>query len=150
MSDRHGHCRCLLCGTMNPWSLRLGFRPADDGTARAEFRADSKLQGYDGILHGGVIAALLDAAMTHCLFHRGIEGLTGDLHVRFVRPVPCDAVLDIQATLLSSTPHLHHLKAELRHGARLMARAEAKFVQLRTHGDGHGLESNHSGRQPGA
>ena len=76
-----------------------------------------------------MIAALLDAAMTHCLFHRGVQAVTGDLRVRFVQPVSCDAALDIRAWLLSFTPPLYRLKAEIIHDEHVVAWSEAKFME---------------------
>ncbi len=49
----------------------------------ASFLGNGTLEGYTGLLHGGVIAALLDGARIHCLFARGIRGLTLDLKVRY-------------------------------------------------------------------
>jgi uncharacterized protein (TIGR00369 family) len=115
--------------------LKLSFHPGDNDTAWGRFQAHSKLQGYDGILHGGMIAALLDAAMTHCLFHHGVQAVTGDLQVRFLKPVSCNAALDIQAWVLSSTPPLYRLRAELVHEGDVMAWAEAKFLRRRIPGD---------------
>lgn len=74
VGTQNGHSRCLLCGHENPLSLGLCFRPIDKGSILAEFRPIPVLQGYDGVMHGGIVAALLDAAMTHCLFHRGNPG----------------------------------------------------------------------------
>jgi uncharacterized protein (TIGR00369 family) len=128
---RHnGHSHCLVCGNRNPWSLGLCFHPTDDGTVDAEFRAHPELQGYDGILHGGVIASLLDSAMTHCLFHRGVKAVTGDLHIRFLEPVSCESNLRVRATVLSHTPPLFRLRAELFSGERLMAWAAATFMEV--------------------
>lgn len=131
-ASSHGyHSRCLLCGDLNPWSLGLSFEAGDDGTVSTTFRADPRLQGYDGIIHGGVIAALLDAAMTHCLFHHGIAGVTGDLHVRFVHSIPCSADLEIRGWVVSNHRSLHRLKAEIACDQRIMAWAEATFMERR-------------------
>jgi acyl-coenzyme A thioesterase PaaI-like protein len=75
------------------------------------------------------VASLLDSAMTHCLFHHGVQGLTGDLHIRFVRPVSCDVAVDIRAWILSVAGPLYRLRAELLHDRWLMAWAEGKFMQ---------------------
>ena len=131
-SFAHGHSHCLLCGRDNPASLGLAFHVRDE-VAYARFQAYPKLQGYDGLLHGGVIASLLDAAMTHCLFHRDIQAVTGDLHIRFVRPVPCDMAVDLSAWMLSETPPLYRLRAELSAEGTLLAWAEAKFMERRSH-----------------
>jgi len=131
ISVRYGHSQCLLCGNKNPRSLRLLFQAGEDGSVRTQFKGRTEFQGYDGLLHGGVVASLLDAAMTHCLFHRGIQAVTGDLQVRYLKPVPFDAFLDIQASVISSKPPLHYLQAEIVHYGRVMAWAKAKFMQRR-------------------
>lgn len=131
ISNHNGHSRCLLCGTLNPRSLNLSFQDAGDGSVMTRFKAHAELQGYDDIIHGGVIVSLMDSAMTHCLFHRGIQAVTGDLHVRFVQPVPCCASLEIYARVLSSHPPLYRLRAEIILDQRVVAWAEAKFMQRR-------------------
>lgn len=129
LSIKNGHAHCLICGPRNPLSLKLCFQHGKDGVVRTKFQAHSGLQGYDGILHGGVIATLLDAAMTHCLFHHGVQAVTGDLRVRFLRLVSCAAALDLRAWVLSSRPPLYNLRAELVHEKCVMAWAEAKFLR---------------------
>jgi len=110
-------------------SLGVCFHPVDEEKITGRFRANPILQGYSGVLHGGVVAALLDAAMTHCLFHRGEEGVTADLHVRFVEPIPCDGAIDIRAHVVSSKGPLFVLKGELLHEGRVKAWGEAKFIR---------------------
>lgn len=129
LSVGNSHGYCLLCGERNPWSLKIAFQADDDGTVAARFQSHRGLQGYDGIIHGGVISALLDAAMTHCLFHSGVRALTADLRVRFLQSIPCHAALDLRAWALSTRPPLYHLKAEVMTAGRIAAWAEAKFMQ---------------------
>jgi uncharacterized protein (TIGR00369 family) len=129
--DANGHSRCLFCGTLNPRSLNLSFREEEDGVLTTRFQAQAELQGYENILHGGVVAGLLDAAMTHCLFHRGVEAVTADLRVRFVRPVACTASVEIRAWVLSFDRSLYRLRAEMTMDGRVTAWAEAKFMRRR-------------------
>jgi len=96
---------------------------------RTQWKAESELQGYEDILHGGVIAGLLDAAMTHCLFHQGVQALTGELQIRFLQPVPCEALLELRAWLVIARPPLYHVAAEAIYGQNVMATAEAKFMR---------------------
>ena len=131
ISSRNGHSRCLLCGHLNPRSLNLSFQVAEKGVVRTRFLPSSALQGYEGILHGGVIASLLDTAMTHCLFHHGIRAVTGDLHVRFVQPVCCHVALEIQGWVVASHPPLHRLRGEIILGEKIVAWAEAKFSNVK-------------------
>ena len=75
------------------------------------------------------MAALLDAAMTHCLFHHGVAGLTAELRVRYLKPVPCDATLEARAWLARARPPLYRLSAELAQDGQVLARAEASFLR---------------------
>ena len=129
ISANNDHSGCLLCGNLNPRSLKLSFHVAGNGAVETQFQAHTELQGYNGVLHGGVIAALLDAAMTHCLFHQGVQAVTGDLRVRFVRAVSCNAFLDVRAWVSYSHPPLYRLRAEIVVDKQIMARAEAKFMK---------------------
>jgi len=122
------HQYCLLCGEDNPHSLGLRFTAQEDAVT-AHCQLEPRLQGYGGLLHGGIISSLLDAAMTHCLFHQGIQALTGELTVRFLAPVPIDAGVELSARLLSQRRGILQLEATLSIGSKIHARANAKFLQ---------------------
>jgi acyl-coenzyme A thioesterase PaaI-like protein len=89
------------------------------------------LQSYPGMVHGGMVAALLDAAMTNCLFSRGVTAVTGDLRVRFRQPVKVDCVAEITAAVVRTRGRLRHLTADLLQDGKPMARATATFVVRR-------------------
>lgn len=122
------HCGCLMCGEDNPFSLRLQFEPDGTDGVAGTFACHQRLEGYEGLVHGGVIAALLDAAMTHCLFHRGIEAVTADLHIRYLLPLRSSAQVRLSARITQLRPPLYRLLAEIAAGDTLIARAEATFV----------------------
>ena len=135
------HDRCLMCGPDNPRSLGLVFAPDGPEGVVATFRAFDELQGYPGLLHGGMIASLLDAAMTHCLFRVGVEAVTGDLHVRYLAPIGCRDRLVIRARLKPSMPPLYRLEAEVEAHGAVAARAAAKFVRRSSRQDGMPLDT---------
>jgi uncharacterized protein (TIGR00369 family) len=120
------HVNCMVCGQYE--SLGLRFKAHENGV-EALFQADPKWQGYQGVLHGGMISTLLDAAMTHCLFDHGIEAMTADLKIRFHKPAPCTEFLMLRASLLSKRRHLFQLSAELSCAGELLASGEAKFMR---------------------
>lgn len=128
VSRRFGHQRCLLCGRANLLSLGLSFESRGEEVV-ARFQSHDGLQGYEGVLHGGVISALLDAAMTHCLFHHNIRAVTGDLRVRFLHPVPSDWLVELTARIRSRRPPLYYTVAEMSRSNRVLARAEATFME---------------------
>lgn len=127
----YDHDHCVVCGRLDPLALKLSFQLDAAGGVSTPVMAHEGLQGYTGFVHGGVISALLDAAMTHCLFHAGVRAMTGELLVRFPQPVPCNAELHLRGWITATKPPLYRLKAELRREGRLMAWAEAKFVRQR-------------------
>jgi uncharacterized protein (TIGR00369 family) len=88
-------------------------------------------QGYDGYLHGGVIAALLDSAMTNCLFAHGRIALTGELNVRFLKPVVVNEPAIVSARVVESSPPLFCMEAELSQNGQSVAKATAKFIETR-------------------
>jgi len=123
------HSQCMLCGAEHPQGLRLAFSTHSDGHVEARFPCDRLYQGYTGYLHGGVIAALLDSAMTNCLFAHGKAALTGELNVRFLKPVVTSRPATVIARVSESLPPLFHMEATLRQNGQLMARATAKFME---------------------
>lgn len=125
-----GHDRCLMCGSNNPLSFNLNFDCDENNRVSATFQSHEWLQGYSDILHGGITSALLDAAMTNCLFKHKIKAVTGDLRIRFLAPIPCDACVELTAFLDSQTPPLYIVKAELCYNGQVMARAKAKFMKF--------------------
>ena len=129
LSAQYGHSGCLMCGQKDPLLLALRFFPVGDNAVRTEFRPRSLVQGYDGIVHGGIVAALLDSAMTNCMFHKGIKAVTGDLHVRYKKQIPIDTFLELKAQIMLIKPPLYYLRAEISQGDCLFARAEAKFMR---------------------
>ena len=122
------HASCMVCGQDN--SLGLKFSPQGDSVI-AILQAFPQWQGYSGYLHGGMISTLLDAAMTHCLFHHGIEAMTASLKVRFLEPAPCSGTLEIKATLGERRRHVYLLNAELTSSGHCLARAEGRFIRNR-------------------
>jgi acyl-CoA thioesterase FadM len=67
--------------------------------------------------------------MTNCLFAQGIEAVTGELVVRFLRPVETDHVAEVSACLTRVSHRLYILEAELIQEQVPVARAQGKFVK---------------------
>lgn len=127
---RRDHAGCMVCGDRerNPDTLGLVFVDTGDGGVTARFRPTPRHQGYEGLLHGGMIATLLDAAMTHCLFEQGISALTAELVVRFVAPVGIGREVTVTARLLEKKRKVYGLTATMTDGESTLARATAKFI----------------------
>lgn len=128
-NDIGHHENCVMCGKKNPHSLKLKFTSDFDENVYSKFTGNIYLQGYPGILHGGVIGSLLDSAMTNCLFNKDIEAVTGELTIKFHQSIPCNANLDIKASIKSDMNPLYVVQAIIQHEGKLMASSEAKFMR---------------------
>ena len=53
---------CFACGTENDFGLHLQFKDDTDGCSR-DVSIPPHFQSYKGVVHGGIVATLLDAAM---------------------------------------------------------------------------------------
>ena len=80
-------------------------------------------------MHGGVICALLDSAMTNFLFHINIQAVTGELKVKFLHSIPANASLEISADLEKSLDPLYIVNSQIKVHDCLMASAQAKFMR---------------------
>ena len=80
-----GYSLCFGCGKENPIGLKLDFN-WDGKTARADFTPTEFHQGWSGIVHGGIIASLLDEAMGYATRFEGMDCVTASMQVRLRRP----------------------------------------------------------------
>jgi uncharacterized protein (TIGR00369 family) len=128
-TGKSAHAGCLFCGKQNPIGFKLTFHAREDGSVQAVFPCKCPLQSYPETLHGGVVSALLDSAMTNCLFSKGIVAVTAELTVRFLSPVRLDHPAEVTATVTRVRGPLCYLRAELTQGRTLTARAQATFMK---------------------
>jgi len=100
---------CFGCGGNNPFGLKLNFE-WDGKTAKTEFTPTKFYQGWPGILHGGIIATMLDEAMSYAVRFSGWDFLTAKIQVEFKRPVLIDERLIITSSIIRKTGRF--IKAE--------------------------------------
>ncbi len=77
---------CFMCGKDNPFGLQLKFSYSEEETW-ADWVPERKYEGYDEVLHGGIIAALLDEVMAKDILIRGITAVTTDLNVKYRKAI---------------------------------------------------------------
>jgi acyl-coenzyme A thioesterase PaaI-like protein len=120
------HDGCFGCGQANPFGLQL------EG---GRFFVKQDHQGPPGYAHGGVLAAALDEAMSLANHAEGIYALTGTLEVRFHRPAPVGAFVNVRAGVERREGSRLHVRAEARADGgdqALLAEADGTFVRAST------------------
>ena len=130
-SFRHSsHEACFACGVTGQRGLRLHFRIGEDGLASAGWTSKPEFRSYPDRVHGGVVATLLDSAMVHALFARGITGVTAEITIRYLQAVSPDAPVRITGWVEGEPGRIHRCRAEVHQRGALAVRASAKFVSV--------------------
>ena len=128
--DRSGEAyrRCFGCGTENPIGLRLRFERVDGG-ARAEFRPRPELQGWDGMLHGGIILTMLDETLAYATLFAVGPAVTATIEARLRRPAPLDQVYTLFGQVVRSRLGMVQARGQITDpNGQLIAEAEGKFM----------------------
>ena len=90
---------CFGCGANNPQGLQLRFFETDEGV-EVDYVSPPHLDGAPGIIHGGIQGTLLDEAMCMAVYaKRGVGVVTGELTIRYRKPVPSGTPLVIRSRI---------------------------------------------------
>jgi uncharacterized protein (TIGR00369 family) len=102
ISEFPGFPNCFVCGKDNPRGLRISFSVEEDGV-RASFSPDRTLVGYEDVIHGGVISALLDEAIIWAAYAATKRfGVTAELNIRFHKPLTVQEEYIVRGRLIEN------------------------------------------------
>lgn len=125
------HPDCIVCSPDAPYGLRVKY-VLEGRLAVGTFDCSSRYEGYPGLLHGGVISALLDGAMTNWLFLHGRVAVTAELLVRFRHPVLLHKPVLLRAWITQDDSPLFRMQSQLMQAGTLKATARAAFMLPRS------------------
>ena len=96
---------------------------------RGRFRLSSRYQGGSGMIHGGIIALVLDEALGKVCGFYDVRAVTAELNVEYLRPVKVDDEIMVEAFLVERKDRNLFLDGEIRDIAgRALARGHGRFV----------------------
>lgn len=87
MIKQFGSKMCFVCGAVNPIGLHLDFW-MDDEQVWTEFIACPEHQGYPGVMHGGLVATILDETMGRAAALKSLWMFTAKMEIAYRKPVP--------------------------------------------------------------
>jgi acyl-coenzyme A thioesterase PaaI-like protein len=82
---------CFICGLDNPVGLKLRIYEVEPGRVESTFTAPEHYQGYPGVLHGGIIASIIDEISGRALMGSVDKPrfmFTAKLEVKYRKNVP--------------------------------------------------------------
>lgn len=121
---------CFGCGGANPRGMKLAFE-RDDARRRivGRFRVGAEYQGSTGLLHGGIIAVLLDEVMGKVCRFSDARAVTAELSVEYLRPIRVDEEIVVEGFEARRDGRSFFHEGEIRNTAgRLLARGRGRFV----------------------
>lgn len=122
---------CFVCGPENPIGLQAVFSTDVEAcSSHASLLLSVNYQGWQDVVHGGIIASLLDEACIYACRSRVDQCVTAELQVRYRKPVPVGASVEVSGQLIDSSRKIWQASAQLKIADTLYAEATAKVFAL--------------------
>jgi uncharacterized protein (TIGR00369 family) len=124
--------RCFGCGQANPTGLHLEFLLAEDSSVVCLASVPDTFEGPPGYLHGGIIATLLDEAMSKSVRARGFTAMTRHMEVDYLRPVPSSTPIRLEGHVTRNEGRKHWTEARILDAERtVLAIGKGLFIEVR-------------------
>lgn len=119
---------CFACGPQNDRGLRMTFEYGD-GTARSVIVPGSEFSGWSQVMHGGIVATLLDEAMAHAAIGAGVRAVTARIEVRFRKAAPTGRPLVVEGLVTGRRGRALEIEGTLRgEDGTVYAQSKARFI----------------------
>ena len=107
---------CFACGLGNEHGLGLQFYEINGDELVAEYVVPDHFEGFPGIVHGGIIASMLDEMVSRAAMIGDTNRfrMTAKLEIRYRAPVPTGQLLKLRAVIEKRRGRISFTKAELR------------------------------------
>ena len=127
VDDQH----CFVCGKKNAAGLQLDFELVGEAEVQTSFLPTKQFQGFRDIVHGGIIAAILDEVMVNGVWLRGIKAVTGKLEVRLKSPARVGERLHFTGRILRDTGKTVEMESHaVTSGGAIVAEASGLLVKV--------------------
>jgi uncharacterized protein (TIGR00369 family) len=130
MKELRDNQRCYVCGKYNRLGLQATFAVDKIGrTISGRFTPRTEHEGWEGIVHGGIVAALLDEAMVKLAACLGIPAVSAELTVKFKAPAAAGDELAITGRIVKESSRLIEAEAMVMRGPVVIGEAKGKLLR---------------------
>lgn len=122
---------CFCCGEKNPLNLKMQFRYEDEKLL-SEVIFPKEYQGFNNVVHGGILGTVLDEVMVnlHCL--KGEMVVTAEYNVRLKAPCLVNQKVLLTAWSVKTKGRLYFTASEARlENGTLIAEATATCMKIK-------------------
>ena len=125
------HSKCIFYDLHSFIGRDLEVDFDKNGDLVGSFFCHKRYQGYDGMVHGGILSALLDAAMVQCLMGHGVVAYTARMNIRYFNPVKLGQHVKIFSCIKQvHFNKLYKLYAKITQERKDFAVAHASFYKI--------------------
>ena len=123
---------CYACGKNNTKGLQLEFSfDKQDQCIETTFVPSDDYQGWQGVVHGGIIATLMDECMAKLAQFMGYRVVTASLNMRFKDVAKTNEPLSVRGEITKLSKKLIYSKAAVKgEDGKVIAEAQAKLMVL--------------------
>lgn len=123
---------CFVCGDKNRYGLHLKFAIDKDNIMHTEFVPQKHHQGFNNIVHGGLIGLILDEIMVNLLWKVGKDAVTAELNVRLKRAAKPGERLIFEGWIDREDRKIIQTRAQTKNEAgTIIATASAKCIRVK-------------------
>jgi len=132
---------CFVCGQDNPRGLKIAVSYEEaELTAVTELTLPKEFQGWTEVIHGGILATLLDELMAHAVWKFAGPGVTLGMEVRFHQPLKPGEPILVRGVLQPANSSRRQAAAEIIRIAdgQKIASGKSRFLLLEKKESGGG------------
>jgi acyl-coenzyme A thioesterase PaaI-like protein len=125
---------CFACGARNPIGIRMQVKYLEDSMAAQSLLAlPREFQDWQEVIHGGILATMLDEIMMHAVWHFAGAGVTLGMEVQFRQPLAPEELVLVRGRLTETKGRRLKAQGEIirQTDNRLIANSLGRFLLLK-------------------
>jgi uncharacterized protein (TIGR00369 family) len=124
LDDNH----CFVCGELNMSGLRQRPRiETVNQSASMRLVIPRAFQGWQGMVHGGILATLLDETCAYAAKGLVPQVVTAGISVTYKKPVPIETEVLVTASVVGRRRRIIEVQGQIKIAGELYAEASAKM-----------------------
>lgn len=117
MEERHlqpSSQKCFICGVSNPVGLKVRFYSVGDDSIEARVTFSEFYQSYPGIVHGGIVATVLDELIGRSMLAKDPNALmyTATFNLKYRQSVPLETEILFRGRILKDRGRIAQVQGE--------------------------------------